>query len=77
MPYVASDSVIERRLAADLVRARGEFVLSEAYAARRAPLGLPLIEVVASLMAAPAVGRAWGRGLGPTATGSRRRWTRT
>ena len=53
MPYVTSDSVIERRLAADLVAARGEFVLSEAYAARRAQVGLPLIEVVASLTAAP------------------------
>ncbi|MEO7752296.1 MAG: hypothetical protein ABIS35_02670, partial [Terracoccus sp.] len=65
MPYVASESVIERRLAADLVRARGEFVLSEAFAARRALLGLPLIEVFASLMAAPAVGTGLGASLGP------------
>ncbi|MEO7785616.1 MAG: hypothetical protein ABIR97_13705, partial [Terracoccus sp.] len=64
MPYVASESVVERRRAADLVRARGEFVLSEAFAARRAPLGLPLIEVFASLMAAPTVGTGLGTGLG-------------
>ncbi len=59
LPYVAGDSVLERRLAADLVRARGEFVLAEAYAARRAPLGLPLLEVAAELSGAthrPALG---------------------
>ena len=56
MPYVASDSMVEGRLAADLVRARGEYVLSKAYAARRSPLGLPLIEVVASLTPTPGLG---------------------